>query len=173
MCGKLNDIRETSSNATQIIRELKNPDVHASLDRAKDIAATARDIIEFLKDPSMVKNIENLRLSLESIERISSRIESLRSDTENAGLMDEISNTIKASRKAIETIGNEGSTKELISALKELISEFRSTVSEVNLLLHTVRNSNQEGPNITKIIDNAKETLKYTSSIQQDLKEKS
>jgi hypothetical protein len=173
MCGKLNDIRETSSNATQIIRDLRNPDVHASLDRAKDIAATVRDIIESFKDPSMVKNIENLRLSLESIERISSRIDSFRSDTENAGLMDEISSTIKASRKAIENIGNEGSTKELISAMKDLISEFSSVVSEVKFLLHTFRNSNQERPEITKIIENANETLKYTSSIRQDLEEKS
>jgi hypothetical protein len=70
MGGKLNDIRETSSNAIQIIRDLKNPEVHESLNRVKDIAATVKEIVESFKDPSMVKNIENFRLTLESIERI-------------------------------------------------------------------------------------------------------
>jgi hypothetical protein len=46
MGGKLNDIRETSSNAIQIIRDLKNPEVHESLNRVKDITATVKDFFE-------------------------------------------------------------------------------------------------------------------------------
>lgn len=172
MGGKLNDIRETSSNAIQIIRDLRNPEVHESLNRMKDIAATVKDIIESFKDPSMVKNIENFRLSLESVERISSKIDSLRSGTENSGLMEEISNTVKACRLAIETVNNEGSTKELVAALKELISEFSSMVTEIKLLLYTVRNSN-EASDIAGIIDNTKEIRKHASSVEQEFKEKS
>ena len=131
MGGKLNDIRETSSNAIQIIRDLKNPKVHESLNRVKDIAPTVKEIVESFKDPSMVKNIENFRLTLESIEKISSKIDSIRSDTQNSGLMDEISSTIRASRLALDTLNSEGGTKELVSASKNLISEISSMVVEV------------------------------------------
>jgi len=169
MGGKLNDIRETSSNAIQIIRDLKNPEVHESLNRMKDITATVREIVESFKDPSMVKNIENFRLTLESIERISSKIDSLRSDTQNSGLMDEISSTIRGCRIALDTLNSEGGTKELVSASKNLISEISSTVLEIKELLHSIRSTNGTA-DIAGIVDDVKEIRNYAESVHEDFK---
>ncbi|MGA7367685.1 MAG: hypothetical protein WBX01_01030 [Nitrososphaeraceae archaeon] len=169
MGGKLNDIRETSSNAIQIIRDLKNPEVHESLNRMKDITATVREIVESFKDPSMVKNIENFRLTLESIERISSKIDSLRSDTQNSGLMDEISSTIRGCRIALDTLNSEGGTKELVSASKNLISEISSTVLEIKELLHSIRSTNGTA-DIAGIVDDVKEIRNYAKSVHEDFK---
>lgn len=169
MGGKLNDIRETSSNAIQIIRDLKNPEVHESLNRVKDITATVKEIVESFKDPSMVKNIENFRLTLESIERISSKIESLRTDTQNSGMMDEISSTIKACRLALDTLNNEGGTKELVSVSRNLISEISSTVLEIRQLLHTIGNANANA-DVAGIVANVKDISDYTKSVREDFK---
>jgi uncharacterized coiled-coil DUF342 family protein len=169
MGGKLNDIRETSSNAIQIIRDLKNPEVHESLNRVKDIAATVREIVESFKDPSMVKNIENIRLTLESIERISSKIDSLRSDSQNSGLIDEISSTIRACRLALDTLTSEGGTKELVSASKNLISEISSMVSEIKQLLHTI-GSTDGSSDIAEIVGNVKDIRNYAKSVCEDFK---
>lgn len=169
MGGKLNDIRETSSNAIQIIRDLKNPEVRESLNRAKDIAATVRVIVETFKDPSMVKNIENFRLTLESIERISSKIDSLRNDTHNSGLMDEISGTVKASRLALDTLNSEGGTKEMVGALKNLISEISSMVVEIRQLVHNI-GSTEANSDIAGIVDNIKDIRNYTKSLREDFK---
>jgi uncharacterized coiled-coil DUF342 family protein len=167
MGGKLNDIRETSSNAIQIIRDLKNPEVHESLNRVKDIAATVGEIVESFKDPSMVKNIENFRLTLESIERISSKIDSLRNDTQNSGLMDEISGTIRAGRLALDTLNREEGTKELVGALKNLISEISSMVAELRQLVHTV-GSTEVNSDIAGIVDNVKDINNYAKSLRDD-----
>lgn len=169
MGGKLNDIRETSSNAIQIIRDLKNPEVHESLNRVKDIAATVRQIVETFKDPSMVKNIENFRLTLESIERISSKIDSLRNDTHNSGLTDEISGTIRACRLALDTLNSEGGTKELVGALKNLISEISSMVVEIRQLVHTI-GSTEVDSDIAGIVDNVKDIHNYAKSLREDFK---
>lgn len=169
MGGKLNDIRETSSNAIQIIRDLKNPEVHESLNRVKDIAATVREIVESFKDPSMVKNIENFRLTLESIERISSKIDSMRNDTQNSGLMDEISSTIRACRLALDTLNSEGGTKELVSASKNLISEFSSMVFEIKQLLHSI-GSTDGTQDLAGIVGNVKDSRNYAKSIREDFK---
>ncbi|MGA6989254.1 MAG: hypothetical protein WBL67_01850 [Nitrososphaeraceae archaeon] len=169
MGGKLNDIRETSSNAIQIIRDLKNPEVHESLNRVKDITATVKEIVESFKDPSMVKNIENFRLTLESIERISSKIESLRTDTQNSGMMDEISSTIKACRLALDTLNNEGGTKELVSVSRNLISEISSTVLEIRQLLHTIGNADANA-DVAGIVANVKDIRDYTKSVREDFK---
>ncbi len=169
MGGKLNDIRETSSNAIQIIRDLKNPEVHESLNRVKDITATVKEIVESFKDPSMVKNIENFRLTLESIERISSKIESLRTDTQNSGMMDEISSTIKACRLALDTLNNEGGTKELVSVSRNLISEISSTVLEIRQLLHTIGNA-EPNADVAGIVANVKDIRDYTKSVREDFK---
>jgi hypothetical protein len=169
MGGKLNDIRETSSNAIQIIRDLKNPEVHESLNRMKDIAGTAKEIVESFKDPSMVKNIENFRLALESIERISSKLDSLRGEAQNSGLMDEISSTIRAGRLALDTINSEGSTKELVSASRNLISEISSMVLEIKQLLHTI-GSADGNPDIAGIVDNVKHIRDHAKSVREDFK---
>jgi hypothetical protein len=169
MGGKLNDIRETSSNAIQIIRDLKNPEVHESLNRVKDITATVREIVETFKDPSMVKNIENFRMTLESIERISSKIDSLRSDSQNSRLMDEISSTIRGCRLALDTINSEGGTKELVSASRNLISEISSMVLEIQQLLHRI-GSTDGTPDIVGIVDNIKDISNYTRSVREDFK---
>jgi hypothetical protein len=169
MGGKLNDIRETSSNAIQIIRDLKNPEVHESLNRVKDITATVKEIVESFKDPSMVKNIENFRLTLESIERISSKIDSLRNDTQNSGLLDEISSTIRACRLALDTLNSEGGTKELVSASKNLISEFSSMVFEIKQLLHSI-GSTDGTQDLAGIVGNVKDSRNYAKSIREDFK---
>jgi uncharacterized coiled-coil DUF342 family protein len=169
MGGKLNDIRETSSNAIQIIRDLKNPEVHESLNRVKDITATVKEIVESFKDPSMVKNIENFRLTLESIERISSKIESLRTDTQNSGMMDEISSTIRACRLALDTLNNEGGTKELVSVSRNLITEISSMVLEIRQLLHTIGNADANA-DIAGIVGNVKDIRDYAKSVREDFK---
>ncbi len=169
MGGKLNDIRETSSNAIQIIRDLKNPEVHESLNRVKDITATVKEIVESFKDPSMVKNIENFRLTLESIERISTKIDSIRSDSQNSGLMDEISSTVRGCRLALDSINSEGGTKELVGASKNLISEISSMVLEIKQLVHRI-GTTDGSPDIAGIVDNVRDISNYAKSVREDFK---
>lgn len=170
MGGKLDDIRETSSNAIQIIRDLKNPETQKSLDGIKEITATVKGIIESFKEPSMVKNIENFRMTVESAERISSKFDSLRSDAGNSGVMEELSSAIKACRFAAETISKEGGAKDLIAALKELISEISSTVAETKKILDSMGNFG-ENSEIASIRDNVREIRKYASSVKKDIGE--
>jgi hypothetical protein len=47
--GKLKDIRDTASDAVEILRELGTPGVQESLDKAKEMAIIAKEIMETMK----------------------------------------------------------------------------------------------------------------------------
>jgi hypothetical protein len=63
--GRLGDIKEATSNAAEILRQLRTPEVRESLDRAREMSATFREIVEAMKTPEWTQNIENFRIIAE------------------------------------------------------------------------------------------------------------
>jgi uncharacterized protein YjgD (DUF1641 family) len=160
MAERLKNIKETASDAVEIIRELGSPDVQESLEKVKETAKVAREIIESLKDPEMVKNIENFRKMSESFENTSTRIEHMMNDLKESGVLDETRETIKSAKNTISSIGGGGENKnvgEMIEAIKEMVNSISGLVDEVKL---TVTSSRKEG-----VIHNTQETIRETRSI--------
>lgn len=163
MAEKLKDIKETASDAVEIIRELGSPDVQESLEKIKETASVARDIIESLKDPEMVKNIENIRKMSESFENTSARMENVMKDLKESGVLNEARETIKSTKNAIESIGGAGGTgektsiSEMIDAIKEMLRSISGLMDELKL---TVASSKKEG-----VIHNTEEAIRETRSI--------
>ena len=60
--GKIQEIKETVSCAVEIMRQIRAPGVQESLGKIMDMSTIAKDIIEALKTPEMVKNIENFQI---------------------------------------------------------------------------------------------------------------
>ena len=83
--------------------------------------------------------------------------------------MDEISSTIKTCRLALDTLNNEGGTKELVSVSRNLISEISSTVLEIRQLLHTIGNADANA-DVAGIVANVKDIRDYTKSVREDFK---
>ena len=53
--GKIQEIKETVSCAVEIMRQIRAPGVQESLGKIMDMGEVAKDIIEALKTPEMVK----------------------------------------------------------------------------------------------------------------------
>ncbi len=161
MAERLKDIKETTSDAVEIIRELGSPDVQESLERIKETAKVARDIIESLKDPEMVKNIENIRKMSESFENTSARMENVMQDLKESGVLDEAKETIKSTKNAINSIGGSGGENknigQMIDAIKEMLRSISGLMDELKL---TVASSKKEG-----VIHDAEEAVRETRSI--------
>ncbi|HVX02288.1 MAG TPA: hypothetical protein VHA09_03975, partial [Nitrososphaera sp.] len=87
MSGKLRDIKETASNAIEIIHEIGTPEVRDSLDRIKDTTKEVKEIIEALSTPEMVKNMENIRLMAESMQDAASRMENTFKEIKESGVL--------------------------------------------------------------------------------------
>jgi hypothetical protein len=119
MGGKIRDIKETTSNAAEIIRQFGTPEMQMSLDKIKETARTAQSIIESLKDPEMVKNIENLRLTTE-----------------------EVSATIKSLRITMDSVESNQNFAGVISAIKEMLESIAGLVEELKI---TIASSKKTG----------------------------
>ena len=157
MAEKLKDIKETASDAVEIIRELGSPDVQESLEKIREVAKTAREIIESLKDPAMVTNIENMRKMVESADSTSARLEKITADMKSSGILDEARETIKSAKNTIGSLGTGGGNMgETIDAIKEMLRSISGLVDELKL---TVASSKKDG-----IIKNAEEAIRETRS---------
>lgn len=163
MADKLRDIKETTSDAAEIIRELGSPELHKSLDKIKETAMTAQNILANLREPEMVKNIENIRLMAESIEETSARVEKMVIEMKATGVIDQASSAIKSAKNAIDSTGDQNGVGEMPIIIKELINSLKSLIDELRLVLLS---SKQNG-----IIHNINEVVQETGSIYKNLKE--
>jgi hypothetical protein len=158
MAEKLKDIKKTSSDAVEIIRELGSPDVQNSLEKMRDTAKVGSEIINSLKDPAMVTNIENIRKTTESFEKTSASLEKVTMELKNSGVLDETRETIKSARNTISSVGDSKNIGETMDALKEMLLSISALVDELKLI---VIESKQSGTihNIEEAIQETKSTF--------------
>jgi len=163
MGQKLSDIKETTSNAAEIIRQFGRPEMQMSLDKIRETAITAHSIIESLKDPEMVKNIENLRLAAETVQNMSMKAENIVKEIKQTGIIDEASSTIKSVRKTMDSQDGPQNLAEITSAIREMLQSISSLVEELKF---TVASSKKTGTLYT-----AKEAVREASSAYKNIKD--
>jgi hypothetical protein len=157
MAEKLKDIKETASDAVEIIRELGSPEVQESLVKIKETAKTAREVIESFKDPAMVTNIENIRKMTESIDSTSTRMEKVVIELKSSGILDETRETIKSAKTTMSSIGDDKNIGEMVDAIKEMLRSISGLMEELKI---TVVESKKSGT-----LHNAEEAIRETRSI--------
>src|SRR5215211_9486057 len=157
MAEKLKDIKETASDAVEIIRELGSPEVQESLEKIKETAKTAREVIESFKDPAMVTNIENIRKMTDSIDSTSTRMEKVVIELKSSGILDETRETIKSAKTTMSSIGDGKNMGEMVDAIKEMLRSISGLMEELKI---TVVESKKSGT-----LHNAEEAIRETRSI--------
>ncbi|HZA99460.1 MAG TPA: hypothetical protein VE308_00405 [Nitrososphaera sp.] len=133
MTEKLKDIKKTTSDAVEIIREIGSPDVQESLEKIRDTAKVGSEIIKSLKEPAMVTNIENIRKTTESFEKTSARIERVTLELKNSGVLDETREIIKSAKNTINSVGDSKNISETMDAFKEMLRSISALVDELKL----------------------------------------
>ena len=139
--SKLHEIKETASDAVEIIRQIGTPGVQESLNKVKETATAVSGIIQDLKAPEMVKNIENFRLISENMNEASTKMQNTMQQLKETGVIDESTDLIKSAKGKINSFGEGDSingqdlrevsiaTKEMFVSLKDLIMELKVTVA--------------------------------------------
>jgi hypothetical protein len=156
--GKLHDIKETASDAVEIMRELGTPGVRESFDVIKETAVIAREIMETMKTPEWQQNMENIRIISENMNSASSRMDKTTKELKETGVIDDAKDLIKAikskmgsfdDRKGQQTAATAttttttttGTTGGGISGqdLKELSSSFKEMLESIKALVEELR----------------------------------
>ena len=139
--GKLKGIRETVSDAAQIMTQLGRTEVQKSVDNIVDTAKIAKEIIESLKTPQMIKNIENFRLISENINEASTRMQNTLERLEKTGVINEAKGLIQSTKSVMNSFdGSKGAINgqdlhEMSTAIKEMFQSVRALVDELRITI--------------------------------------
>lgn len=157
MSDKLKDIKNTASDAVEIIRELGTPEVQDSLEKIRETAKMAKEVMDSLKDPAIVANIENVRRTVESFEKSSSRMESAIVEMKNSGLLEDMRGAIVSARSAMDSFGEGKAAGDTMEAVKEMLRSISGLVEELRMTVASAKTSG--------IVKNVEETVRDTREI--------
>ena len=152
MARRLSDIKETASDAVEIIRELRNPEVKNTLQQVKETATSVKEIVELLKEPEIVKNIENIRLATDSLSSMSANFQSAIGALNKSGVLSEVALAAKSAKVGISALTTSNEGLETIHAIKEMIISVRALVDELSILVASAQKP-------TSVVAIAKETI--------------
>jgi cell fate (sporulation/competence/biofilm development) regulator YmcA (YheA/YmcA/DUF963 family) len=122
---KLKDIVKSPAKALKTLAELRSPGMIESLEKIKEIATTIQEIEELLKDPSMLKNIENMNLSSEAMQNVAVNIRTIRSELDATGILEEARITSALSKKIQNLTDLTTGFKDIARSVKELTDELK------------------------------------------------
>ena len=131
--GKIQEIKETVSCAVEIMRQIRAPGVQESIGKIMDMSTVAKDIIEALKTPEMVKNIENFRLITQNITEASEKMHGTIKLMEETGVIQEAKEFARSAKNMMDLIGNTGQD------LREVNAAVKSVFRSVQVLVDDIR----------------------------------
>ena len=162
--SKIRDIKETASDAAEIMRQIGNPGVIESLNKVKDTAKIVNEIIQSLSTPEMVKNMENFRIISENMNEASSKMENTMKELKDTGVIYEASDLIKSAKGKIDSLGENSVSdlmgsdiKEMTTASKEMIVSMKELMNEITVTVASTKKS--------ATVRNVKETINDASEI--------
>lgn len=164
--NKLREIKETASDAAEIMRQIGNPAVMESLNKVKDTAKIVNEIIQGLNAPNMVKNIENFRLITENMNEASTKMENTVNQLRETGLIGDTSKLIQSAHNKINSFDNGSKSningqdlREMSIASREMMLSIKDLVNEITMSVSSSKKS--------AIICNVKDTIKEMSDIKK------
>ena len=169
--SKLREIKDTVSDAAEIMQQIGNPGVLESLNKVKDTAKAVNEIIRGLSTSEMVKNIENFRLISENMNETSAKMENTVTQLRETGFMYETSELVKSAKEKINSFSidddpnniNGQDLRDMSIASKEMMLSIKDLVNEISLTMAYSKKS--------ATINNVKDTIKEVSDVYTIAKE--
>ena len=153
--GKLHDIKETASDAVEILREIGTPGVQETFDKIREVAVIGRDIMQLMKEPEWQRNIENMQLISQNFNQASERMDRTMKELKETGIIDEAKGLISLAKEKIKSFdtgdnaqgmgmkdiqGVAVAIKEMLESIKGLTDEVKLTLNESKRPGGTIRN---------------------------------
>ena len=135
MANRLKEIRETTSDAVSIIRELGAPGVHESLGTILETTKTIKEIVDGLKTPEFVKNIENIRFTTQAMQDASTKLENTIREIKEAGVLDEARDAIKSTNDLLSSVSGSNEFADVARNMNATFSAMKDLVDEIKLTL--------------------------------------
>ncbi len=172
--SKLSDIKETASDAVEIMRELGTPGVQETFDKIREVAITAKEIMETMKTPEWQRNMENIRMISENFNQASERMDNTMKELKETGVIDDAKELIKTAKEKVGSFGGSGEgggsmgmqdLKETSKAVKEMLESIKGLVDELKV---TVAESKRSGT-FRSVEETARELSDTVKTVKRDI----
>jgi hypothetical protein len=131
--SKLGDIKETATDTVEILRQLGTPGVQETLDKVKSMTVTVKEIMETMKSPEWVQNMENIRKIVDDVDRSSEWMENTVRQLKETGVFDEAKTLMQSARKTMNAFGSaDGAMKG--QEMRDVLVSVREMIQSVKLL---------------------------------------
>lgn len=132
--SKIREIKETFSSVAEIMRRLGTAGMPESFGKIMSTALIAKEIMEILRTPEMVKNIENFRVISDNINDASTKVQETIKHLEETGVINEVQGLVKSTKTTMDSFGSTGqdlhevsmSVKEVMTSIRTLVNELRT-----------------------------------------------
>ena len=126
--SKVREIKETVLCAVEIMRQIKTPGVLESFGKIMDTGVVAKEIIEALKTPEMVRNIENFRVISENINESSTKMQNMLKQIEATGILHETKGLVTSAKTTVDSFGTSQDLHDMSTAIKDMFKSVRALV---------------------------------------------
>jgi uncharacterized protein YydD (DUF2326 family) len=109
--------------------------IYRSLKKIYQINRVVKEIRKSLREPEMIKNMDNMRLAAETMRNTSKRLESSIQEIKKTGVFEEASEVLKAARE------NKNNMSEITSAVKEMQVSITALRDELRLTANDFKRS--------------------------------
>lgn len=127
---RLNDIKEISSDSVRLLTEFGSPGMLRSLHKIKEIASIVQEITDFIEEPQMANNIEQMRTAFETVQNAGDRIRAVSTLVNETGIINHTTNLALCIKNKRDSESDQN-LKELIIAFKDLTKSFKSLSDEL------------------------------------------
>jgi hypothetical protein len=130
--GKIREIKDIVTGAVEIMKQIRAPEMQDSLGKIMTTGTMVKQIIEDLKTPEMVKNIENLRVITENINEASTKIQDTVKMLDESGMIQETRILVKSAKNIMNLVGVASKdVKEVNTAVKTIFRSVQVLVSDL------------------------------------------
>jgi 5-bromo-4-chloroindolyl phosphate hydrolysis protein len=186
--GKLHDIKETASDAVEIMRELGTPGVRESFDIIKEVTVIAKEIMETMKTPEWQQNMENIRIISENMNNASTRMDRITKELKETGVIDDTQDLIKAIKNKMGSSTESTGEQKMVTAtagttggrtsssgitgqdLKELSSSFKEMLQSIKTLVEELRTTMADSKK-SGTMHNIEETFREATDTYRTVKQ--
>jgi hypothetical protein len=147
MGNKLGDIKETASDTVEILRQLGTPEVQETLDKVRSLTVTVKEIMETMKSPEWVQNMENIRIIVDNMNGSSERMERTVREMKETGIFEDAKSLMQSARRTMDMFSKEGGgaagqdMHEVLVAVREMIKSIRMLTDELKAAASESRQS--------------------------------
>ncbi len=136
--GRLKEIKDSILGAVEILRQIRTSETLEFFNKINDVSLVAKEIIDGLKSPEVVKNIENFRLISENFKESSARMQNTIKCLEEAGIINESVKLVKSAKETLEFIN------EAREDFQEISGSFKGIFQSVRIVQNKIQTTSEK-----------------------------